>query len=168
MDPVDRPDRTTSRRPRRIIVAWVLLAPWIVFLVIRLLGVDFNQWLIALVGLTPFVAVASVIPLLVALGLRAWPAAITAALLTVVFVLLVLPRILGGPTEATPPGPPLRVVAANMMLGKGSAVDLVELVNSANADVLSVEELSPELARNLDALGLRRQFPYREVVPMDG
>lgn len=84
------------------------------------------------------------------------------------FALLVLPRAFGGATEASPPGPPLKVVAANMMLGEGSAADLAALVEEEDADVLSVEELTPQLAADLDANGLDEQFPHRALVPADG
>jgi endonuclease/exonuclease/phosphatase (EEP) superfamily protein YafD len=79
-----------------------------------------------------------------------------------VLVAVVAPRALGGPSAPEGgAGPRLRVLTANMHLGTGSAEALVALVRRANADVLSVQELTPELAARLDAAGLAELMPAR-------
>ncbi len=146
-------------------VAWVVLAPWIVFLILRLAGAGTGELLVAAIGATPYVAAAALVPVVVALVLRVWPAAIVAGAVVVVFALLVLPRTFGGPTEASLPGPPLRVLAINMKLGGGSAEELVGLVEELRPDVVSVVELTPALAAELDAQGLADELPHRELIP---
>ena len=149
-------------------VAWIVLAPWVVFLVLRLAGVGTNQWLVALIGMTPYIGAAVLIPIALAAVLRVWPAAIAGIAVLAVFAALVLPRAFGGPTEATPPGPPLRVLAANMMLGTGSPEELSALVDELAPDVVSVEELTPALAADLEELGFEDEFPHRNIAPDSG
>lgn len=149
-------------------VAWISLAPWIVFLVLRLAGVGTNQLMVAVIGATPLIGAAVLIPIVLAAALRVWPAALAGVAVLAVFAALVLPRVVGGPTEATPPGPPLRVLAANMRLGTGSPEDLRALVDELRPDVVSVEELTPALAASLDAVGFEDEFPHRIIAPDSG
>ena len=117
---------------------------------------------------TPYVALTAFIPLAVAVAVRNWVAAIAAALVAVLLAGAVLPRAFGGPTEAQgDPGPALRVLAANMMLGKGDPEALVALVREHDVDVLSVEELTAKLARKLDEAGLRALLPHRQLATGD-
>ncbi|MFN8112055.1 MAG: endonuclease/exonuclease/phosphatase family protein [Solirubrobacterales bacterium] len=167
MDRPTWPGRGTTDGMARA-VAWIALAPWIVFLVLRLAGVGDNQWLVAVIGATPYVAAAILLPIAIAAILRVWPAVLVGVAMAAVFAFLVLPRAFGGPTEATPPGPPLRVLAANMMLGTGSAEGLAAVVDELEPDVVSVEELTPELASELDALGFAEEFPHRNLAPAPG
>ncbi len=100
--------------------------------------------------------------------LRNWAAAALALAAAAVLVGAVLPRAFGGPTEAEGgAGPTLRVLAANMKLGEGQARPLVDLVREHDVDVLSVEELTPKLARRLDAAGLTTLLPHRELATGD-
>ena len=113
---------------------------------------------------TPYVALTAFVPLAAAIAVRNWAAAIAATLVAVLLAGAVLPREFGGPTEAAGvAGPPLRVLAANMRLGEGDVEALVSLVREHRVDLLSVEELTPKLARRLDAAGLRRLLPHREL-----
>jgi len=168
MEPDDEP-APRSRVARLVaILPWLALVPWILFLVVRLAGIDFNAALVAAIGMTPYVAAASLLPILLAASLRAWPAAIAAVAIAAVFAVLVVPRAVGGPTEATPEGPALKVLAANMMLGQGSAEDLTALVDELDPDVVSVEELTPALAHQLDELGLSHELHHAELLPDGG
>ncbi|MFC7640376.1 hypothetical protein ACFQX6_04605 [Streptosporangium lutulentum] len=60
------------------------------------------QW-VALVAFTPYVAAASAVPLLLALGLRRWGAAVVALVASVALAVTVLPG-----TSATATSPPRR------------------------------------------------------------
>jgi endonuclease/exonuclease/phosphatase (EEP) superfamily protein YafD len=117
-----------------------------------------------MMAFTPYVALTAVLPLAVAAAVRNWAAAIVGTLVAVLLAGAVLPRAFGGPTEAEGvAGPALRVLAANMKLGEGDAATLVALVREHDVDVLSVEELTPNLADRLDAAGLARLLPHREL-----
>jgi endonuclease/exonuclease/phosphatase (EEP) superfamily protein YafD len=81
----------------------------------------------------------------------------------------VAPRALGGPSEPEGgAGPHLRVLTANMRLGSGSAPALVALVRSTRADVLSVQELTPELVTALDKAGLGAVMPHYVLAARGG
>ncbi len=111
---------------------------------------------------TPYVALTAVVPLAVAIALRAWLAAVVAAAVAVALAAAVLPRAFGGPTEAEgDAGATLRVLGANMALGGAETEALVQLVGELDVDLLSVEELTPALARRLDEAGLGRLLPHR-------
>src|SRR5262245_20750234 len=81
---------------------------------------------------------------------------------------VVAPRALGGPSDPEgEAGPPLRVLTVNMHLGRASAPALVELVRTTRPDVLSVQEVTPELVRRLDAAGLGELMPQFVLAPRE-
>jgi endonuclease/exonuclease/phosphatase (EEP) superfamily protein YafD len=84
-------------------------------------------------------------------------------------LVVVAPRALGGPTEPEGgAGPRLRVLTVNMRFGEGSAPALVALVRRTHADVLSVQELTPELIVALDRAGLGSLMPHYVLHPEEG
>lgn len=120
--------------------------------------------MVALLAFTPYIAATSVVPLIVAMGLRRWPAAAVAGVAAAALVAVVIPRAFGGPTEpAGSQGPVLRVLAANMRLGEGSPGALIDLVDELDVDVLSVEELTPELARQLERRGIGERLEHQRL-----
>jgi hypothetical protein len=158
----------TLPRPRGARLAgaltWALVAAWAAWALVRVLGLETGWPLAAMLAFTPYVALTAFIPLGVAVAVRRWAAAAIAALVLVALAALVLPRAFGGPTEAEgAAGPTLRVLGANMRLGHGEPDALVELVRELDVDVLSVEELTPKLGRELDAAGLSELMPNREL-----
>jgi endonuclease/exonuclease/phosphatase (EEP) superfamily protein YafD len=135
----------------------------------RLFGLEHGYPLVPLMAYTPFVAAATGVVVVVALLLRQRLAAVVALVLAVALGMAVAPRALGGPSEPDgTPGPHLRVLTANMRYGSGSADALVALVRSTHADVLSVQELTPDLVRKLDAAGLGAEMPYFDLSPRLG
>lgn len=131
----------------------------------RLFGLERGYPLAAMMAFTPYVALTALIPLGVAVVLRRWAAVVVAGAIVVALAAAVLPRAFGGPTEPDgSPGPTLRVLAANMKLGKADPDALVGLVRELDVDVLSVEELTGRMARRLDRLGLRELLPERELL----
>jgi endonuclease/exonuclease/phosphatase (EEP) superfamily protein YafD len=143
----------------RRVVAWVLVGLCAGWVVLRVLGLERGYPLVPLVAFTPFVAGAAVVLVVVAALLRQR----TAAVLAVVLVGMVAPRALGGPSEAD--GPELRVLSVNMHFGTGSVEELMALVRRKRPDVLSVQELTPPLARELEAAGLGELMPEQVLEP---
>jgi len=153
----------------RALAVWLLVAACLGWAVVRLLGLERGFPLVPLVAFTPFVAAGAAAIVLVALVLRQRAAALVATVATLVLVAVVAPRALGGPSEpegAT--GPRLRVLTANMRFGNGSAEALVALARRTRADVLSVQELTPDLAIRLDEAGLAELMPSRISEPQPG
>ena len=150
----------------RVVVAWLLVALCGGWVALRLLGLERGYPLVPLVAFTPFVAAAAVALVVVVALLRQRGAAVVATVLAVVLVGTVAPRAVGGPSDAD--GPELRVLSVNMQLGTGSADELLALVRRERVDVLSVQELTPRLARELDAAGLGELMPEQVLEPVEG
>lgn len=150
-------------------VAWAVAAPWIFWAVIRVFGLEGGPLGAQALAFTPFVAAAAVVPILIAALLRVWAATAVAVLVAAVLVLAVAPREFGDGSEPDgEPGPTLRVLAANMMLGEGDPQRLADLAEELDVDVLSVEELTPELASALEDAGLTELLPQSVLEPDDG
>jgi endonuclease/exonuclease/phosphatase (EEP) superfamily protein YafD len=148
----------------RVIVAWLLVAPLAAWVVVRLFGLERGFLLVVLVAYTPLAVAGTAIAVVAAAALRQWGAALVAAVLAAVLVVMVAPRALGGPTDPEgAPGPRLRVLTANLRVGRASPEAVVALVRRVDADVLSIQELTPESARALDAAGLDELLPERMV-----
>jgi endonuclease/exonuclease/phosphatase (EEP) superfamily protein YafD len=150
----------------RGVVAWVLVGLCAGWVVLRLLGLERGYPLVPLVAFTPFAAAGAVAVVVVVALLRQRGAAVVATVLAVVLVATVAPRALGGPSEPEgAPGPALRVLSSNMHYGTGSAEQLVALVRRTRADVLSVQELTPRLARELETAGIGELLPEQVLEP---
>ena len=150
----------------RRVLAWLLVVPIGVWVVVRLFGLERGFPMVPLVAFTPLVVLGAVAVIAVAALLRQRAAAAAAAVLAIVLVVLVAPRALGGPSDPNgPAGPRLRVLSANMHFGFGSADALVALARRLRPDVLAVQELTPSLARDLDAAGLAELLPERVIYP---
>jgi endonuclease/exonuclease/phosphatase (EEP) superfamily protein YafD len=151
----------------RPIVAWVMVVPFGAWAAMRLLGLESGYPLVALVAFTPLVVVGAALVVLVAALLRQRAAAVAAAVIAVALAGVVAPRALGGPSEAEGgSGARLRVLTANMRFGRASPEALVAI--SREADVVSVQELTPGLAAELDRLGFAERFPERVLKPLAG
>ncbi len=151
------------------IASWSLVAAWAAWAVVRLLGLEYGFPLEALMAFTPLVAATAIVPVGVALLVGNRAAAVVAGTVLIVLAAMVVPREFGGPTEAAGGnGPALRVLAANMRLGKADPDALVDLVRELDVDVLSVEELTPELGADLDRAGLDRLLPERVLLTGGG
>jgi endonuclease/exonuclease/phosphatase family metal-dependent hydrolase len=153
----------SAGRPRRrwvSVLVWVLVAPFAVWAVLRLVPADVHFRWVQLVGFTPYVAVASVVPVLVALVARRWAALAVGVLVAAVFAACVVPRMIpdGGPAAS---GPSLRVLSSNLAEGSVPASALVGLVRELRPDVLALQELTPKEVAALDEAGLGRLLPYK-------
>jgi endonuclease/exonuclease/phosphatase (EEP) superfamily protein YafD len=61
-------------------------------------------------------------------------------------------------------GPELRIITANLSLGQADAGALVNTAR-ARADVVAVQELTPDATARLAAAGMTRAFPYHFALP---
>jgi endonuclease/exonuclease/phosphatase (EEP) superfamily protein YafD len=145
------------------------LLPFAVWTATRLLGVERGYPSMQLMAFTPYVAGASLLPLLAALASRLWWHAAVAAVLVIALAACVLPRAVPGSSPgSTGPGPQLRVLTANLYIGAADPQALVALVRTLHIDVLATQELTPEAALGLDAAGLSAVLPYRAAYPRPG
>ncbi|HET7016854.1 MAG TPA: endonuclease/exonuclease/phosphatase family protein [Streptosporangiaceae bacterium] len=110
----------------------------------------------ALLPFTPHAAAAAWIAALLARDRRARAINAFAA---VTMTATLVPRTMARP-QPLATGPTLRVLTANLFVGRAAADPLVELAGRTEADVLFVQELGEDAAIRLARAGLGDQFPY--------
>lgn len=162
----ERPAPIRTHRPNWTTLCWLAVVPGAAWAAVRLPGLERGP-LVQLVAFTPYVAAWTLLPLLLALALRRWWLAVAAALVALALIGAVTPRALasGQPPVA---GPALRLLTANVLAGAGSPQALVDLVRAHRVDVLTVQELTPGIAADLDRLGLAQLMPHRQLEPEVG
>jgi endonuclease/exonuclease/phosphatase (EEP) superfamily protein YafD len=163
--------RPATRRRGMAMITWILVACWLLWAVARLAGVDrissLSSVLIPGMAIVPYVAAGVVIPLAFAALTRNWVALGVAVAVAAVYAGIVLPRAFGGgQPHAT--GPQLRILTANLRFGAAGNASLVDLVRRTGADVLSVQEFTPDAAERLDEAGIEQLLPYRVIDPRGG
>ncbi|MFC0028477.1 endonuclease/exonuclease/phosphatase family protein [Micromonospora chaiyaphumensis] len=148
------------------VACWLAAVPVAAWAVLRLAGLERGP-LVQAVAFTPYVAAAAPAALVLALALRRRVPAVVAALAALALAGAVAPRAVGddGPTAD---GPVLRLLTANLLKGGAQPARLVELVRAHHVDVLTVQEFTPEIAAELDRLGLATLLPYRALNPEVG
>ncbi|GAA4106155.1 endonuclease/exonuclease/phosphatase family protein [Actinomadura miaoliensis] len=148
-------------------VLWAAWAPFAVWAVLR-----WGGWQPAfrwgqLVAFTPYVAAASPVVPVLAFVLRRRGTAVAGVLVACAFAVAVVPRAVpDGDPDAR--GPVVRVLAANVLYGRASPQHVVDLARRTRADVLTVQELTPQAMAALDRAGLSRVLPHRVVAPLPG
>ncbi len=105
--------------------------------VVRTFGLESGFPAVALIAFTPYVAVLSVFPLLIAVAARRWRAVVVAAAVVLAFGVAVLPRTLPDDQGSAGGGPRLRVLTANVHYGEVPAADVIALVRRLDVDVVA-------------------------------
>lgn len=108
----------------------------------------------------------AVLPTLVVLTLSAatrhLAAAVTAAVLALAQLALLVPQVA---SDRAPGGTPLTVMTVNLNLGAADAAAVVDAVRRHRVEVLSVQELTVDAERRLDAAGIGTALPYKVTDP---
>jgi endonuclease/exonuclease/phosphatase family metal-dependent hydrolase len=142
------------------VVSWGLAGFWALWALIRLTGFERGFPLVPLISYTPYMAVATVVPLAVALALRRWIPALLAAVAGMYFVFALLPRALPDGSASEPlGGPQIKVLSANLFRGHSDPKALMELVRIRDVDILTVQELTPRAASKLRRQGIEQMLP---------
>lgn len=145
---------------RRYWLIWVAVAPAALWALIRLFGLDSGFPLAPLMAFTPYAAVAALLVAGVATALRNWAAASVAGLAMFCLAAAVLPRAVGAGTVDPAGHRTLTVVSTNIHHGTADPAAVVALVDRYDADLLSVQELTPSFARKLREAGLGARLPH--------
>ena len=145
---------------RRYWLIWVAVAPVVLWTLVRVSGVESGFPLAPLMAFTPYAAIAAFFVAGVALALRNWAATLVAALATVSLAAVVLPRTVGAGTVDPAGRETLTVVSTNIHHGTADPAAVIALVDRYDADLLSVQELTPSFARRLSAAGLGARLPH--------
>jgi endonuclease/exonuclease/phosphatase (EEP) superfamily protein YafD len=162
---VPRHREQVSGRSRRLVTvgAWTVVAllGWV--MIARLLR---RTWpvrvTLVLQTVTPLTLLPSLVVLGLALGLRRRLLAVASVALILVQVAAVVPAVRG---EATPNwaegAPTVRVLSANVYDANASPAAAARAVLAADADVLALAEVGPDVAAALQAAGADERYPYR-------
>lgn len=167
----ESPIQPVRRQRGRGVFVWLLAVGWLVWALARLVGLDrftaLSPVLIPAMAAIPYAAATVVLPVGLAALTRHWYALAVAALAAVLFAVIVLPRAIasGGPSVH---GPELRVLTANLRFGGAGDASLVDLARRTRAEVLSLQEFTPEAEQRIDAAGIARLLPYKLVDPRPG
>jgi endonuclease/exonuclease/phosphatase (EEP) superfamily protein YafD len=145
---------------RRYWLIWAAVIPIALWALVRVLGIERGFPLVALMTVTPYVAIAALLVAGVALALRNWAAATVAALATLCLAILVLPRAIGDGTVEANGRETFGVLSTNIHRGTADPEALVALVDRYRPDLLSVQELTPSFARELGRAGLAAHLPH--------
>ncbi|GAA3130069.1 endonuclease/exonuclease/phosphatase family protein [Planomonospora alba] len=153
------PARRRWRVPRTL--AWAAVVPFALWAVARVAGLERGSLPTQIITATPYVAAGSVVPVLA--GALARSRSVTAVALVVTAVLgsSVLPRAVGSTGAEAGTGTPLRVLTVNLLFGRADTGAVMDLVRRLRPDVLSTQELTPEMVERLDAAGLAELLPHR-------
>ena len=148
----------------RSVVAILFALPWVIWSALRTLGIELPYPLVAALAFTPYAALTSPLPVILALLLRRWRVALLAAVACLGLVVAVLPRALTGP-RPSPSGPRLVVMTSNVWLGSADMRALVRIAQAHDVDVISLQEVRPKTVQHLQAL---KPFPVRIFEPQTG
>lgn len=126
-----------------------------------------NHIMLFTAALSPYLMVCAPLSVVLLSLARHWILAIVAVGLTIATLAVQLPLhpASGAAPAAADVG--LRVISANLFEGQAEPRDLLRSARE-EADVLAVQELTPEEADRLSAAGLDTLFPYRWLDPRAG
>jgi endonuclease/exonuclease/phosphatase (EEP) superfamily protein YafD len=152
----------------RTALAWLLVVPFVLWAIVRLTGVELGWPAPQLLAFTPYAAVAAVVAGVVALALRQRLPAALGVVSGLVLLAVVAPRAIGDRDEPPEGARAVRVLTVNVSFGAADARDVVALVRRTRADVLSLQELTPDGDARLRRAGLSGVLPHRAAEPLPG
>ena len=141
---------------------WLLLAPGLVWAVLRLFGWE-RGFLVQAFAFTPYAAAWTVVPMAIALASRRWKEATASAAAVVIMAWCVLPRALPDRDRGPTRGTTITVMTINMFVGAADPAAIVKLVRDHGVAVLAVQEFSPTARLGLTHAGLDGLLPYHAL-----
>lgn len=150
---------------RRNWLIWAAVIPVALWALVRAFGLETGSLLTSLMFFTPFAAAAALLVTGIAVALRNWMAAGVAAIAAAYLMAAVLPRAIGNDTVSTAGHRTLTVLSTNVYLGNADPAAVLALLDRYDADVLSVQELTPSFAAKLRAAGIATRLPHSVLTP---
>jgi endonuclease/exonuclease/phosphatase (EEP) superfamily protein YafD len=161
---------TEVRQPKSGFTTFVLVVCALAFVtaaLVRMLGIDGTRYMIAATSLTPYITVAGLLVGLLALFRRRWIVGLTMTLVAIVLVANVAPRAFPD-SRPNGVGQQVRLMTANLLTGIADAGAIVREVKARRIDILTMQELTPEMVRDLDRAGLDQVLPNRVFLDEPG
>ncbi|WP_285749946.1 endonuclease/exonuclease/phosphatase family protein [Lentzea sp. NBRC 105346] len=134
---------------------------------LRLIGIDGTRHMLATVALVPYITVAGLLLGVIAMSLRRWVVGSIVLLVSIVLLANVAPRAFPD-SRPNGVGTELRVMTSNTLGGIADASVIVDVVRSRRIDVLTLQELTPEMVADLDRAGLGSLLPNRVFLAEPG
>lgn len=144
-------------RGMALVVAWAILIFTISMLAVRQLGVT-QIMLVALVVGAPYFAVFAAVAAILFTVTRSRVGLVTAVTLAILLVGIQIPRFIADTATAT--GQDITVLTVNVAHGEADAAAIVDEIRTSNADVLAVQELTPDEVEDLTRAGIDDLLPY--------
>lgn len=148
-----------SNSLRRNWAALFVAVPWMLFASIRVFSLDRAFPMVSIVSFSPQILVAAVIPVVVAVLLRARFVAIGVLVVAVVMAVQILPRSVSQDQPAAR-GEVVTLMTANLLAGSSATDGIERIVAQNDVDVLALQEIDPEAFAILDERGLTEQLPH--------
>jgi endonuclease/exonuclease/phosphatase (EEP) superfamily protein YafD len=142
----------------------VLLVVATAALVARYVPIPGHRTLYVVIA-SPYLIAAAPLALLVFAWGHRWIMAVLAACLTVALVAPQLPWYVAD--RPSPDAVAVRVMTINMLFGSADRPSIVSVADE-QADVLMVQEFTPEAAKGLSAAGIEKAFPYQALEARPG
>ena len=160
--------RARSPRPKivRVVISMIAaaaIAVSAVALVVRYVPVE-GHVVVAAAALSGYLMLGAPLGLVLSVLCRRRVLTVVAVAMTIAAVAAELPLFLA--EKPTGPATVIRVMTANLYLGHADSQTLVATA-AANADILAVQELTPEAVAGLSSAGLDRVFPFRVLDARD-
>jgi endonuclease/exonuclease/phosphatase (EEP) superfamily protein YafD len=156
------------RAARRNWLVWFVVLPVALWALVRELGFDSGFPVVALMAFTPYVAVAALLVAGIAIALENWVAAAVGALATLALAAAVLPRAIGDGTVEAAGRETVGVLSINSKVGRVDAAAAVALIERLRPDLLSLQEMTPELASELERRGIDELLPHQLISTAKG
>lgn len=145
----------------------ILGVPFLAFAFLRLFGVGGNRYIIAIIALTPYVAVVGLILGVAGLLMRRWVFGGIVMAIALITAAAIVPRFISH-SQPKAAGPKLTVMSANLYFGQADPVAIVNMVKENNVDILSLQELTPAAVDGLQRDGINSLLPYQLFQPLSG
>nr|WP_163801548.1 endonuclease/exonuclease/phosphatase family protein [Mycolicibacterium sediminis] len=133
-------------------------------LAVRYLPVT-DHVMVILTSASPYLMLAAPVAVVLLALSRRWVPVVLAVVAMLVVVAVRIP-LYTGPETRQAQTTPVRVMTANLGMGRADARATAATARDL-ADVLVVQEMTPEAQAGLSATGVDRDFPYRVVDPRD-
>ena len=152
-------EETTEPVNWRPVVCWILVVPFAVWAFSRTIGIERGFPFVQIMAYTPYALVLSLLVLLAVVLLRQWLPFLLGLAAVIALAIAVVPRELGGPDEVTG-GKEIQVLSFNLLRSRADFAELLELARIREADVITLQEFSPEGLAEIEGLGVSRRYPY--------
>jgi endonuclease/exonuclease/phosphatase (EEP) superfamily protein YafD len=147
-------------------MAWAVVGPLLLLVLLRLVAHDATMELIVLNAMTSWVYLPAWLVLIGAMSAREWRLVAAAGVIVAAQLIWLDPRTVMA-TDATdlgPDPPRLRVMSANLLMVNRDAEGIAGEIVRARPDLLLVQELTAAWEARFEASDIRALLPYRQTV----